>query len=57
VHRNNPKVQTSYCTQNDLDDIAQLLNARPRKRFDFKTSQDIMRQILTENIDSVAFGF
>ncbi|CAB5499590.1 hypothetical protein [uncultured Gammaproteobacteria bacterium] len=57
MHRNNPKVQTSYCTQNDLDDIAQLLNARPRKRFDFKTSQDIMRQILTENIDSVAFGF
>ncbi|CAB5500158.1 hypothetical protein AZO1586I_607 [Bathymodiolus thermophilus thioautotrophic gill symbiont] len=50
-------MQTSYCTQNDLDDIAQLLNARPRKRFDFKTSQDIMRQILTENIDSVAFGF
>ncbi|CAC9629026.1 hypothetical protein [uncultured Gammaproteobacteria bacterium] len=40
----------SHCIQNDLDDIAQPLNARPRKRFDFKIPQDIMREILTENI-------
>lgn len=47
----------SHCTQNDLDNIAWLLNTRPRKRFGFKTPQDIMKQILIENNKSVALGF
>jgi IS30 family transposase len=34
-----------------------LLNTRPRKRFDFKTPQYMMKQALTENINSVALGF
>jgi IS30 family transposase len=47
----------SPCSQKDLDEIAQLLNTRPRKRFDFKTPEDMMRRILTENSNSVALGF
>ena len=50
-------VDLSPCSQKDLDEIAQLLNTRPRKRFDFKTPEDMMRRILTENSNSVALGF
>jgi len=47
----------SHCTQNDLDDIAWLLNTRPRKRFGFKTPQYMMEQALIGNTNSVALAF
>ncbi|SEH87268.1 hypothetical protein BAZSYMA_ACONTIG40661_0 [Bathymodiolus azoricus thioautotrophic gill symbiont] len=47
----------SLCSQKDLDEIARLLNTRPRKRFDFKIPEDMMRRVLTENSNSVALGF
>lgn len=47
----------SHCSQKDLDEIAWLLNTRPRKRFDFKTPHDMMHKVLTENTNSVALGF
>jgi len=50
-------VDLSPCSQKDLDEIAWLLNTRPRKRFDFKTPQDMMHRVLTENTDSAALGF
>lgn len=46
----------SLCSQKDLDEIAWLLNTRPRKRFDYKTPQDIMTEILLNNKESVALG-
>jgi hypothetical protein len=50
-------VDLSPCSQKDLDEIAQLLNTRPRKRFDFKTPEDMMRRILTENSNSMGYKF
>jgi len=36
-------VNTYHCNQKKLDEIARLLNTRLRKRFDFKTPEDMMR--------------
>ncbi|MCF6253777.1 MAG: IS30 family transposase [Thiomicrorhabdus sp.] len=43
-------------SQEDLDKIAWLLNTRPRKRYDFKTPQELMESILAEHINSVALA-
>jgi hypothetical protein len=32
-----------------VDEIAQLLNTRPRKRFDFKAPEDMIYKVLTED--------
>lgn len=46
----------SLCSQKDLDEIAWLLNTRPRKRFEFKTPQDTMEKVLIENGRSIALA-
>ncbi|CAC9446716.1 hypothetical protein BSPLISOX_2363 [uncultured Gammaproteobacteria bacterium] len=58
IHQYLPRgVDLSPCSQKDLDEIAWLLNTQPRKRFDFKMPEDMMRRVLTEDSDSVALGF
>ena len=44
----------SLYSQAALNDIAWLLNTRPRQRFDFRTPQELMEQILANHINSVA---
>lgn len=44
----------SVCTQDELDYIAWLLNTRPRKRFDFRTPQQMMENELSGGLISVA---
>lgn len=44
----------SQHSQCELDKIAWLLNTRPRKRFDFKTPQDLIEPILADYINGVA---
>lgn len=50
-------VDLSPASQEDLNEIAWLLNTRPRKRFGFKTPQEMMQKALTENNNSVALDF
>jgi len=46
--------ELSNHSQADLDHIAWLLNTRPRKRFKFKTPQDLMERELDRGIIRVA---
>ena len=48
------EVDLSHYSQSELDKIACLLNTRPRKRFDFKTPQELFEPILTDYINDVA---
>lgn len=47
-------VDLSPCSQKDLDEVAELLNTRPRKRFGFKTPLEMMSLALIENNNRVA---
>jgi IS30 family transposase len=44
----------SLYSQGALNEIAWLLNTRPRQRFDFRTPQALMEQTLADHINSVA---
>lgn len=46
----------SVYSQVALDKIAWLLNTRPRKRFNFKTPQEMIESILIENFNPVALA-
>jgi IS30 family transposase len=43
-------------SQGDLDKIAWLLNTRPRKRYEFRTPQELMESVLSNHINSVALA-
>jgi len=43
-------------SQAELDKIAWLLNTRPRKRFDFRTPQEMIEAVLIENLNPVALA-
>lgn len=44
----------SLYSQAALNEIAWLLNTRPRQRFDFRTPQELIEQILADHVNSVA---
>lgn len=44
----------SQYTQQDLDQIAWLLNTRPRERFDFYSPQELIEDILRDHLQTVA---
>lgn len=44
----------SLHSQDTLNDIAWLLNTRPRQRFDFRTPQELIEQILADHVNGVA---
>lgn len=46
----------SVYSQAELDKIAWLLNTRPRKRFDFKTPQKMIENVLIESFSPVALA-
>lgn len=46
----------SRYSQKALDKIAWLLNTRPRKRFDFRTPQEMIENVLIENFNLVALA-
>jgi IS30 family transposase len=49
-------VDLSVHSQAELDRIAGLLNTKPRKRFDFKTPQEMIEDVLIENFNHVALA-
>jgi len=46
----------SVYSQDELDQIAWLLNTRPRKRLDFNTPQEMIEDVLIENFNPVALA-
>jgi len=46
----------SVYSQAELDKISWLLNTRPRKRFDFRTPQEMIENIFIENFNLVALA-
>jgi len=49
-------IDLSVHSQAELDKIAWLLNTRPRKRFDFRTPQEMIEAVLIENLNPVALA-
>jgi len=50
-------IDLSPYSQDDLDEIACLLNTRPRERHDFYTPQELVDKILEDHINGVALDY